>query len=226
MDPAALPPLSALDARVLGVLVEKQATVPDTYPLSLNALVAGCNQKTSRDPIMSATDREVEASVDHLRTLSLIVESSGGRVTRYAHNFGRVLQVPSAAVALLATLMLRGAQTAAELRANSERLHRFADVSAVEAYLEELSGRSAGALVVELPRQPGMRENRWAHLLCGPVAVEAPVPSQRRRWTAPDEEAVEDDGRIETLEARLAALEGEVNALKASLARLAGELAP
>src|SRR5437762_2397894 len=124
--------LSPLETRVLGVLAEKQHTVPDAYPLTLNALVAGCNQKTSRDPILDAGEAEVQASVDHLRALSLIVESSGGRVMRYAHNVERVLAVPSQSVALLAALMLRGPQTVSELRTSTERLHRFADASAVE----------------------------------------------------------------------------------------------
>ncbi len=118
-----LPELSLLETRVLGVLVEKQRTVPDTYPLTLNALAAGCGQKTSRDPVMSVTDVEVRVTVDRLRSLSLVVESSGERVMRYAHNIERVLDVPSQAVALLATLMLRGPQTVGELRINSDRLH-------------------------------------------------------------------------------------------------------
>src|SRR6266700_6034981 len=167
-----LPTLSLLETRVLGVLVEKQHTVPDTYPLTLNALVAGCNQKTSRDPILSATEGEAQAAVDHLRALSLAVESSGGRVMRYAHNVGKVLGVPAQAVALLAALMLRGPQTTAELRVNCDRLHAFSDISAVEGFLNELAAREAGALVAELPRQPGTRETRWAHLLCGPPSTE------------------------------------------------------
>ena len=125
-----LPALSLLETRVLGVLVEKQRTVPDTYPLTLNALAAGCSQKTSRDPVMSVTEAEVQATVDRLRSLSLVEESSGGRVMRYAHNIARVLDVPAQVVALLATLMLRGPQTVGELRINSDRLHRFADGSA------------------------------------------------------------------------------------------------
>src|SRR5258708_2507320 len=116
-----LPDLSPLESRVLGVLVEKQHTVPDTYPLTLLALTTGCNQKTSRDPIMNASESEVQAAVDHLKTLSLIVESSGGRVMRYAHNVGRVLAIPTQAVALLAALMLRGAQTGGERRSNCDR---------------------------------------------------------------------------------------------------------
>src|SRR4249920_1512561 len=160
---ATLPLLSLLEARVLGVLVEKQHTVPDTYPLTLNALTAGCNQKSSRDPVLNASDAETQVAVDRLRSLSLVVESSGGRVMRYAHNTERVLGVPSQAVALLATLMLRGTQTVRELRINSERLHRFADVSAVEGFLRELAERPEHPLVEELPRAPGERENRWTH---------------------------------------------------------------
>src|SRR4249919_3452619 len=104
MSPRALPALSLLEARALGVLVEKQHTVPDTYPLTLHSLVAGCNQKTSRDPVLTATEAEVQAALDHLRSLALVIESSGGRVMRYAHNVERVLQVPPQAVALLAAL--------------------------------------------------------------------------------------------------------------------------
>ena len=154
------PVLSPLEARVLAVLVEKEHTVPDTYPLTLNALVAGCNQKTARDPVMSVTDAQAQLAIDPLMRQSLVIESSGGRVMRYAQNVRRVLGIPSESVALLATLILRGPQTAAELRLNCERLHKFADISAVEAFLEELAGRADGALVIELPRLPETRENR------------------------------------------------------------------
>ncbi len=172
------PELSLLEARILGVLVEKQHTVPDIYPLSLNALTAGCNQKTSRDPVLHASESEVQAGIDRLRGDSLVVESSGGRVMRYAHNVERVLGLPSQAVALLAAMMLRGPQTVGELRINCDRLHRFADGSAVEGFLNELAERGAGALVVMLPRLPGARENRWMHLLSGaPADVPADVDS-------------------------------------------------
>ena len=107
-----LPVLSLLETRVLGVLAEKERTVPDTYPLTLNALVSGCNQKTSRDPLLNATETEVQAAVDSLKGLSLVIESSGGRVARYTHNIERVLQIPRQSTALLAVLMLRGPQTA------------------------------------------------------------------------------------------------------------------
>lgn len=155
-----LPTLSLLETRVIGVLVEKQHTVPDTYPLTLNALIAGCNQKTSRDPVIEAAEAEVQATIDHLKTLSFVVESSGGRVMRYAHNTGRVLSLPPQSVALLAILFLRGPQTAGELRINSDRLHKFGDISSVEGFLHELAEK---AFVRELPRQPGTRETRWVH---------------------------------------------------------------
>ena len=136
-----LPALSALETRVLGVLVEKERTVPDTYPLSLNALTLGCNQKNNRDPVMQATEREVQAAIDALRPLSLVIESSGSRVMRYAHNVGRVLHLDDTGVALVAALMLRGPQTPGELRINCERLHRFADISSVEGFLDELASK-------------------------------------------------------------------------------------
>ncbi len=124
----------------------------------------------------------MQAALDRLRTLSFVVESSGGRVMRYAHNAERVLAVPSQAVALIAVLMLRGPQTVGELRINCDRLHRFADTSAVEGFLHELAARPAGALAIELPRQPGTRETRWMHLLSGPPAgdVSAPAAGARR----------------------------------------------
>lgn len=215
-----LPTFSLLETRVLGVLVEKQHTVPDTYPLTLNALVGGCNQKTSRDPVLNASEAEVQAAIDQMRAMSLIVETSGGRVMRYAHNIERVLGVPTQAVALLAALMLRGPQTAAELRANCERLHRFADVSAVEAFLDELTERSAGPLVVLLPRAAGAREARWMHLLSGPPAAEF---MSGPAVATGDGDAVT-LGEIVALKANVAQLTAEVATLKATVARLCAEL--
>ncbi len=211
-----LPSLSLLEARVLGVLVEKQHTVPDTYPLTLNALTAGCNQKTSRDPILNATDTEVQAALDGLKSLSLIVESSGGRVMRYAHNIERVLALPSQAVALLAALMLRGPQTVGELRINCDRLHRFADSSAVEAFLQELAAREAGALVAELPRQPGARENRWSHLLSGAPMIET-ASTARPPIIAGDAAT---PAELAALREDLRRLQDELDALKREVASL------
>jgi len=217
--PVSLPPLSLLEARVLGVLAEKQRTVPDTYPLSLNALVAGCNQKTSRDPVMEVTDAEVTVALDELRSHSLVMESSGGRVPRYAHNIERVLQIPSQSAAILAVLMLRGPQTAGELRINCERLHRFADISAVEAFLNELSERSDAALVQELPRQSGMRENRWMHLLSGAPSDELLQAAGARVPTG-----AMNSIDIEVLQQRVESLESELTRLKNQLTRLGQEL--
>ena len=208
------PSLSLLEARIVGTLIEKQRTVPDTYPLSLNALAAGCNQKTSRHPVMEASDGELLQAIDNLTVLGLVSAVSGSRVARFAHGLERALGVPTQASALLAVLMLRGPQTAGELRLNCERLHRFADISAVEAFLEELAARPEGALVVELPRLPGSRENRWAHLLSGqPAGGFGPAP--------PPGAASSGDGIVQ-LNERVAALEAEVAELRAMLARLSG----
>jgi uncharacterized protein YceH (UPF0502 family) len=212
-----LPLLTLLETRVLGVLVEKQRTVPDTYPLTLNALVAGCTQKTSRDPVIEATDGQVQEAIDHLRTLSLVVESSGGRVMRYSQNVARVLGIPTESVALLATLMLRGPQTPAEIRQNAERLHRFADVSSVEAYLAELSARREGALVVELPRAPGSRETRWMHLLSGQPAVD-------RVEATPIGEGDLRSADLATLRREIDTVRGEVAQLRSLLGRVMEEL--
>jgi hypothetical protein len=213
-------PLSLLEARALGVLVEKSLTVPDSYPLSLNTLTLGCNQKTARNPVLSASESEVQIAADALKALALAFESSGSRVARYEHNLGRVLGVPSQSAALLATLMLRGPQTAAELRTAAERLHKFADVSAVEGFLDELAARPAekgGALVLKLPRAPGAREQRWAHLLCGPVDVTAlPV--------AVDAESIVPASELAALKTRVSATEAEVARLATLVERLCREL--
>jgi hypothetical protein len=210
-----LPALSLLETRVLGVLVEKERTVPDTYPLSLNALTLGCNQKNNRDPVLQATEREVQAAIDALRPLALVIESSGSRVMRYAHNLGRVLHVDDAAVALLAALMLRGPQTPGELRTATDRLHRFPDLVGVETALQALAARAesaGGPLVVQLPRQPGARESRWAHLLSGPVEA-APVEAPTHPAAAAGVDA-----------AAFAALQAEVAELRAIVERLARNL--
>ncbi len=206
--------LTVVEARVLGVLIEKSKVTPDAYPLTVNSLTAGCNQKTSREPVMTLSDAEVQATLEDLRGHTLIMESYGasGRVLRYAHNFTKVYGLPGAAVDLLAVLILRGPQTASELRANCERLHHFADASAVEAYLEELASRETGALTLKLPRQAGAREPRWVHLLCG-----EPVHS-------PEMPGVGSAGApvaASALEERVARLEQEVAQLRATLAEWA-----
>jgi len=212
--------LSLLEARVLGVLIEKAHTVPDSYPLSLNSLTLGCNQKTARDPVLGATESEVQGAVDALKGLNLAFEASGSRVSRYEHNMGRTMGLPSASVALLATLVLRGPQTVSELRTNADRLHRFADLSSVEAFLEELAERSAekgGPLVVKLPRAPGAREPRWAHLLCGSIDVSAlPVAAESADFVAVSE--------VVSLKAQQAAMQQELTLLRALVERLYDEL--
>lgn len=213
--------LSPLEARVLGVLVEKQHTVPDTYPLSLNALTAGCNQKTARSPVMNATEPEVQTAIDGLKRLSLVMDASSSRVTRYEHNMNRVLGIPSQAGALLTILLLRGPQTAAELRLNAARLHGFADNSSVEAFLDELAARTP-ALVVKLPCAPGERENRWMHLLCGEVNLEQ-FAIARGSVESPSGSAASAD-EIDALKVEQQRLAGEVAQLRALVERMASEL--
>lgn len=212
-------PLSAVEARVLGTLMEKARTVPDTYPLTLNALVTGCNQKSSREPVMQLTDALVLEALESLRQLHLVFESSGGRVTRYEHNLMRGLGVPEQSGVLLGMLMLRGPQTAGELRLNTERWYKFLDIASVDAFLEELQDRSpdkGGPLVVKLPRAPGAREQRWAHLLCGPVDLAA------AHVTTAGSSATEDD--VIGLTRRLAALESTVALLQDQLRNLHEQL--
>ena len=208
-------PLPAAAARVLATLLEKSRTVPDSYPLTLNSLLAGCNQKTSREPVMQLTEADALQALEELRERTLVVEMGGTRVARWEHNFERGVGVPSQAAALLGLLMLRGPQTAAELRINTERWHRFADSSSVEAFLHELADRSderGGPLVALLPKAPGAREARWAQLLCGAVDMSAP-PASASNAPAHAE-----------LEQRVQALEAQVATLQASVQRLCAEL--
>jgi uncharacterized protein YceH (UPF0502 family) len=209
------PTLTPIEARVLAVLAEKQRTVPDTYPMTLNALVSGCNQKTSRDPVMEVSDAQAQEVLDSLRGKNFVIETSGGRVLRYSHNIERVLHIPTQSTALLAVLMLRGPQTAGELRINCDRLHKFTDISAVEGFLRELAERPAGALVMELARQPGSRENRWAHLLSG-----APAPEQHAAATPPPSRSAESGGELAALRSRVEALEADIAELKELVASL------
>lgn len=208
--------LTALEGRVLGVLVEKQHTVPDTYPLTLNALAAGCNQKTARAPVMAVTEAEILTAIDGLKSLSLVMEGSSSRVPRFEHNMKRVLGMPDQSVALLTVLLLRGPQTAAELRLNAARLHAFADISSVEAFLEEMAESDPPA-VVKLPRTPGERESRWMHLLCGEVTqADMPQSGAGDEGIAPSE--------FEALKAEQKRLADQVSRLQALVEQMAGEL--
>ena len=215
-------PLSTVEARVLATLMEKARTVPDSYPLTLNSLVTGCNQKSSRDPVMEVGEGEAQEALDSLRLKTLSVQISSSRSTRYEHNFPRGIGVPDQSAVLLALLMLRGPQTAGELRINSERWHRFADISSVEAFLDELRERSeekGGPLVVQLPRAPGAREQRWAHLLCGPVdiaALQSAANASSAGGAASGGTAALQQ-RVDALEAQLAQLQATVRQLCESL---------
>jgi len=192
--------------------MEKARTVPDSYPLSLNALLLGCNQKSSRDPLMELDEAQVATSLDTLKSANLVREMSGGRATRYEHNFQRGVGVFEQSAVLLGLLMLRGPQTAGELRLNAERWYKFADISSVEGFLEELQDRSqekGGPLVVKLPRGAGTREQRWAHLLCGPVDMTASSSSHAGHGAASSQTAE----RLERLEAEVARLTATVQML-------------
>ena len=214
-----VPNLSPLESRVLGVLMEKEAITPDVYPLTLNSLVAGCNQKTSRHPVMSVTEDEVQMTLDALKHRTLVFDSYGasGRVMRFAHNLPKVMGVSQPIAAILAVLMLRGPQTPGELRTNCDRLYRFPDMSALEAYLEEMAARPAGTLVVRLPKQPGSREHRWAHLLSGPVEFNEDDAVATAAETVTT-------GELAALKAHVARLEDEVTSLRQLVERLYAEL--
>ena len=208
-------PLTPLETRVLGVLVEKQFVTPDAYPLTVNALTAGCNQKTSRHPVMEVTEREVAETLDLLKHHTFVIETYGasGRVLRYAHNVGKVLGIGPPMQAILASLMLRGPLTPGELRMACDRLYKFADISSVEAYLEDMIPRAVVPLVVKLPRQAGAREQRWAQILSGPVTVEDAAPVGERSGSA-----------VSGLAAQVADLHGDVDELKAEVASLRARL--
>ena len=204
--------------------MEKARTVPDSYPLTLNSLLLGCNQKSSREPLMELDEAQVATALDSLKSLHLVRESSGGRSTRYEHNFQRGLGVFEQSAVLLGLLMLRGPQTAGELRLNTERWYKFADISSVEGFLDELQERSSekgGPLVVKLARAPGSREQRWAHLLCGPV--DATQTSAASTFRASNDSNAE---RIERLEAEVAQLRGVMHKLCAELGISPPEMSP
>ncbi|NCA70702.1 MAG: DUF480 domain-containing protein [Sphingobacteriia bacterium] len=203
------PMLTAEEARVLGCLMEKQRTTPEQYPLTLNSLVSACNQKSARQPIMTLSLGEVGHLVNQLRDRGLIHASFTGRTERYDHKLVGTFMLSREEQALLCALMLRGPQTVGELRTNSARLADFSDLSRVSEILRGMAIRDR-PLVVELPRIPGKREERYAHLLCGVPRLEesvAPAAASASAGTA-------------SREARIAALETEVSTLRAELDRL------
>lgn len=219
--------LTPNEARVLATLMEKARTVPDSYPLSLNALVLGCNQKTSRDPVMDITEAQAQQAIDALKAQSLVFEAASSRVPRFEHNFQRGFGVNEPQAVLLGLLMLRGPQTPGELRTNSERWYKFADIASVEDALSELKARgddSGAAMVLQLPRAAGMREQRWAHLLCGESLL---MPF---RQAASSDAAINPEaepislGQAERLQQRIESLESQVLHLQSQLTHLFKEL--
>ena len=206
----ALPLLDAAQARVLGCLVEKQATTPDVYPLTVNAALSAANQKTAREPLMALEQGVVHRALRELESLGLARQQFSSRAERYEHRLDSTFNLTRQQTALLALLLLRGPQTVGELFARSERLHRFADAEEVRHQLERLCTREP-ALALQLPRGPGQREDRYVHLLCGPVDVQALAASARS--TAP----VVMGGDNSALEARVAELETQVAQLQQQL---------
>lgn len=204
-------PLDIVEARVLGALLEKELLTPDVYPMTLPALLAACNQKTSREPVTELSAGEATAALDRLRELVLVWKVTGGRAEKWEHNLEAKWQAGKPEKAMLALLLLRGAQTAAELRSRAERMHELTSVEAAEELLGAMAAH-AEPLVAELPRRPGQKETRWTHLVSGAPAAEASSP----RATAPP--------RLSPMEERLFALEERVAALEAGLAALRGSL--
>ncbi len=206
--PARLPrPLDPVEIRVLGALLEKQQATPEYYPLTLNALLAACNQKSNRDPVLGLSEGEVRSALERMREHVLVWQVGGSRSEKWEQNVERRWELDSATRALMTLLLLRGAQTPGELRSRSDRLHAFASTTDIEAALGRLaSGHEP--LVVELPRAPGQKETRWTHLVGGPVeAAASPAPAPR----------VE---RQDALASRVAFLEEQVTALSSELSEL------
>ncbi len=220
--------LAPLEARVIGCLIEKQITTPDQYPLSLNALLNACNQKSNRDPVMELEETTVQQAVDVLAKKHLVIERSGfgSRVPKYQHRFCNTeygtFKLDPQELAVVCELLLRGAQTPGELRSRASRMASFADVSEVEATLERLSEREDGPYVMRLAREPGRRESRYAHLFSGEVAAAAAAPGAAAAMTAPGPavSAPETAFPASRQEERLSRLEEEVEALRAAVNEL------
>lgn len=217
--------LNPLELRIIGCLIEKETTTPDQYPLSLNALVNACNQKSNRDPVLNLTESTVQETLDGLRKKHLVLEKSGfgSRVSKYQHRFCNTefsdLTLTPQELAILCELFLRGPQTPGELRARAGRMCSFSDVHEVERALGAMAAREEGVLVMRLAREPGKRESRYAHLLGGEIPQETHAPAS----PTPAPSGEDDGGRIQSLESRLNELEGELEALRQRLARLESE---
>ena len=199
--------LTDIETRVLGSLIEKQVTTPEYYPLTLNALTLACNQKNNRHPVTSYTENQVSEALESLRekNLAYVFYGSTSRVPKYKHVMPEVMHLSPAEMALMCVLMLRGAQTVGELRGNASRLYEFSSLEEVEAVLNDLIAREDEPLVVRLPRQPGQKEVRFAHLLSGEVSVEA---------VAVESERPSRQSTVERLEQKVDALTAEVESLK------------
>ena len=209
--------LTPIEVRVLGSLVEKQITTPEYYPLTLNSLTLACNQKNNRNPVTSLSEAEVEHALDGLRekNLAYVFHGSTSRVPKYKHVAPEVLQVNPAELAAMCVLMLSGAQTVGEIRTRGSRLHDFTGLEEVEQTLHELSTREPETLVTKLPRQAGQKDARFAHLLCGPVAVEQIVDEQAVRQTArPANESEELGQRVDGLAAEVESLRRQFEEFK------------
>lgn len=208
-------PLSDIYARILGCLIEKEATTPESYPLTANSLVLACNQKTARDPLMEIEPGEVGHALRQMESEGLVRSIHGARAQRYEHRFAQAYSVTGKQQGLLGVLLLRGAQTASELLTRSERIAGFADLDELRQTLDRLAQRNP-ALVVNIGRGPGQREDRYMHLLSGPVDAELVHASSKSSAVSARDDG--DHDRFLALEARVDALEAELAALKAQLA--------
>jgi uncharacterized protein len=208
--------LNDVETRVLGSLVEKDITTPDYYPLSLNALMNACNQKNNRDPVMSLDEDAVREALNGLQEQRLAgpISSADSRVTKYEHRMQEVFNFTRGEIAVIAVLLLRGPQTPGELRGRTERMHRFDELSDVQSTLQRLAQREP-PLVKMLPRQPGTKEARFAHLFSGDVEGWEPPPSAAPVMAAPNSA---DSDRIARLEEELSGLQKDVAELKQQLA--------
>ncbi|MDV0511875.1 YceH family protein [Citrobacter portucalensis] len=209
--------LTATEARVIGCLLEKQVTTPEQYPLSVNGVVTACNQKTNREPVMNLSESDVQEQLDNLvkRHFLRTVSGFGNRVTKYEQRFCNSefgnLKLSAAEVAIITTLLLRGAQTPGELRSRASRMYEFSDMAEVESTLENLSNREDGPYVIRLAREPGKRESRYMHLFCGEVD-EAIAAADEPPVASGDLQA-----RVEALETEVAELKQRLDSLLAHL---------
>lgn len=220
--------LTALEARLIGCLIEKAITTPDQYPLSLNALTNACNQKSNREPVLSVEERTVQDTVEGLVKKHLVLEKSGfgSRVPKYQHRFCNTgfgsFKFTPVQTAIVCELLLRGPQTPGELRARVPRMAQLSDAAEIEAALEDLATRPDGPFVKQLPREPGRRDSRYAHLFSGEDAIPAPpVEAERAAEPPPNADTADTRNslqtRVATLEAQVAALRQELEELRSSI---------